>query len=1542
MSLKENAQAGVESVPAMLTRLQALGVHLWSEDGQLRFKAPAGVLSETLRSEIKVAREALLRHLERAAGRRLEADIKARHAPFPLTDLQLAYLVGRTRLYDYGGVGCHSYIELDLPAIDAAALEQAWHRLILRHDMLRAVVSPEGHQAVLRHVALPALRHLDVRGIGAAAAAAALAGVREEMGQRCYVTDQWPLHELRLSSHDGGAVLHFSIDLLIADFASIQIMLAELGQFYHQPALQPEPLQIGYRDLVLAQRAAGADAQAAARMERDRLYWHGRIDAGFPAPPELPVLTREERALTEAEPVRFERLHFELAPQQWQSLRARAAACGNTTSSVVLSAFADILGRWSRRQQFCLNLTLLNRPALHPDVNRVVGDFIAVNVLAVEPQPQTSFSARAAQLQQRLLQDMEHGSFTGIDVLRELSQRNGRQTIVPVVFTSTVGVSGEGLDGNDFMQGASLRYGITQTPQVWLDCQVTERGATLHVDWDVRGGVFKAGVIGPAFAAFTDLLERLADGDAAWQARQGVPLPAATQAVRAAVNRSWRAPSEDLLHSGFCRQVQAAPEAVALVADERAWSYGELGAWAARIAALLRHAGCDAAKAAPVAIVLDKGAAQIAAVLGALLAGASYVPLDARQPRLRRDAILADVGAQFVLSDTAQLAAHPGDTWPARLQCIAVDGLEQGSHAAAALRQALAQPTLHPDRPAYILYTSGTTGVPKGVVVSHRAALNTVADINRRFAVGAADRVLGLANFNFDLSVWDMFGAFNAGAALVLPQAQRRGDPGHWAELAAAHKVTLWNSVPAQMQMLMSLIDGQPGVAAQLATLRLVMLSGDWIPLSLPPQLRARCPAARLVSLGGPTETAIWCVWHPIGESAPGAASIPYGTPLDNHRLYILNDSLEDCPDWVAGQMYIGGAGLALGYANDAARTAQSFIDHPLSGERLYRSGDMGRYRPDGVIEILGREDRQVKILGHRIELGEVEAAALAQPGVGQAAALVLAGPSLALAVVAAAGAGEAQLAGLRAGMAARLPDYMVPVQIRQLEALPLSVNGKIDRNALGALLAAAPAGPARVYQAPRTDGIEGALAAVWCELLGLERVARDDDFFQIGGSSLSAIALLSKLMAQGHAVDIELIFGNTLFHDMAQALERSRERENAFLAGIDLDAIAATALAGVGAASPHDPAQPPRRLLLTGATGYLGIYTLAALLAGGAYEIHCLVRCDDVAAGRQRLRQAAAQKGLRLDADAAQLHIVCGDVAQERLGVDAERYRWLSEHIDCIVHGASMINLMDPLARLYPTNVLGAARIIELAATARVKPVHYISTIAVHHALPEGAPEPVAETVAASDAWAQLRLTYEQSKTMAEQLFYRARLAGIPVNVLRPGTITWDSGLHSDRQDGAGPYINDDAFLKFYRACLAVSAYPRSALTINIVPVDYVARAIACVVASATGASTNYHLVSQSSIPVDQVYRALGEMGCVFDALDFPQWKARLQDSFVEGFVNLYFRDGMDSGGHHQYASDALRQVLERHGVAGFEVGPDYLALLYRQFNNAVAGVAP
>ena len=292
-----------------------------------------------------------------------------------------------------------------------------------------------------------------------------------------------------------------------------------------------------------------------------------------------------------------------------------------------------------------------------------------------------------------------------------------------------------------------------------------------------------------------------------------------------------------------------------------------------------------------------------------------------------------------------------------------------------------------PDDLAYVIYTSGSTGKPKGVMVSHASALNTLVDVNRRFGVKCDDRVFGLANLGFDLSVFDIFGLLSVGGCLVLPDAARRSDPSHWADLIARHQVTLWNSVPAQLQMLEHFLAGSPELA--LPSLRLALLSGDWIPLGLPQEVRRHIPQLELVSLGGATEAAIWSIFHTIGASETQLRSIPYGRPLANQQFHVFGEGWRACPELVSGELYIGGAGLAIGYLGDAEQTAERFVTHPDTCERLYRTGDLGRYLRDGSIEFLGREDDQVKIRGHRVELAEVEAALLTHPAVGEVAVIV-------------------------------------------------------------------------------------------------------------------------------------------------------------------------------------------------------------------------------------------------------------------------------------------------------------------------------------------------------------------------------------------------------------------------------------------------------------------------------------------------------------------------------------------------------------------------
>lgn len=296
---------------------------------------------------------------------------------------------------------------------------------------------------------------------------------------------------------------------------------------------------------------------------------------------------------------------------------------------------------------------------------------------------------------------------------------------------------------------------------------------------------------------------------------------------------------------------------------------------------------------------------------------------------------MADAGVRTVLT---QSWLAETDDLPAHLSSTAVDSLPEGVGSG--------RPRAHrdPDDLAYVIYTSGSTGTPKGVMISHRAALNTVQDINRRYAVTEQDRVLGIAGLSFDLSVYDLFGTLSVGATLVLPQAERRGDPSHWAELIRDFGVTVWNSVPGQLHMLCDWLRAEP--PADDSTPRLALISGDWVPVALPDEARAVLPGLEVISLGGATEGSIWSIAHPVGEVDTARPSIPYGKPLTNQRFAVLDKQLRPCPEWVPGELYIAGAGVALGYLGDEERTAERFIEHPADGERIYRTGDLDAVSP--------------------------------------------------------------------------------------------------------------------------------------------------------------------------------------------------------------------------------------------------------------------------------------------------------------------------------------------------------------------------------------------------------------------------------------------------------------------------------------------------------------------------------------------------------------------------------------------------------------------
>ncbi|MFI9154630.1 amino acid adenylation domain-containing protein [Streptomyces sp. NPDC053367] len=1120
----------------LLVELRRRGVRLRLVEGRLDVLARPGALTPELREELRDRREELMAALDgvgpRETGRELVARPAERHEPFPLTDIQHAYWVGRGNALELGGVSTHIYFELEREGLDRDRLTESLRRVIARHDMLRAVISPDGTQRVLPEVPPYEIEFADLRGLAPEEQQRRREEIRAEMDHQVLPAHRWPLFDIRASRTDDRVLrLHISLDTLILDGASMYLLFRDWRRFYEDPGWSPAPLELSYRDHVLAE----ARAEEGARYRRAREYWLGRLDE-LPPAPALPLAKAPSAVAT----TRFGHRHGELPPTRWDAVKSTARRLGLTPSAVLMTLYAEVLRLWSEQPDFTLDVTLFNRPQGHPELPGLIGDFTSVTLLEVRERPGSAFAERVSAVQRQLMRDLEHAEFSGVRVMRELSRRGGSGpgATMPVVFTSAL-VLGGGEDASSGIRffGEEV-YGVTQTPQVWLDHQVTEERGALLFNWDAVEELFPEGVLDDMFALYCRALERLADDASLWEADAGqlVALPQRQAVQRARVNNTAAPIPARTLGDLVEERARTCPDAVAVLTEDTRLGYGEVTAVAHRLAHRLLDLGV--APNTLVGVVMDKGPEQVPAVLGVVQSGAAYLPVDPQWPEARRSKLLRLGGARVVLT-TPRLREEL--TWPDDVVLVTAEDPEVRAASTAPPRVRVS-----PDDLAYVIFTSGSTGEPKGVMIDHRGAANTVQDINARFGVGPDDRVLALSALGFDLSVYDVFGVLAAGGALVMPSPARLHDPAHWRRLAAEHRVTVWNSVPALMQAWTEAPDEPAG---REVPLRLALLSGDWIPVGLPDAARALHPGLEVISLGGATEASIWSVFRPVGEVPAHWTRIPYGKPLANQTLHVYDDLWRPRPVWSTGEICIGGTGLAKGYWGDPERTAERFVTHPVTGERLYRTGDLGRCLPDGDIEFLGRRDFQVKLNGYRIELGEIEAALREQPGVAEALAAVRGNPRTGraqlVAYLVARPGGTPEAAALREALQQLLPSYMVPHHYVLLERLPLSANGKVDRAALPDPwpAAEAPAAPS----APR-EGTERLLLELWARALGHEDFGVEDNFFELGGDSLHAVRILAEVrgrfgLEQDAEDDLEMLFDHPTVRELARAVDERLRR---------------------------------------------------------------------------------------------------------------------------------------------------------------------------------------------------------------------------------------------------------------------------------------------------------------------------------------------------------------------------------------------------------------
>jgi mycobactin phenyloxazoline synthetase len=1029
-------------------------------------------------------------------------------APFPLATMQHAYWIGRSDEQELGGVAAHLYVEFDGGTVDPGRLENAVSDLVNAHPMLRTRFLPDGTQQTMPAPARPVFSVVDLRGQTSDMVETALAEIRDRKTHQRLDIEYGQVIDIMLTlCGQTRSRLHLDVDMLAGDAMSYRVLVSDLAELYRGATLPA--VGYSYRRYRTERRQNGAVR------EGDRNWWQQRLPE-MPGPPELPTVPVGDRT----DPHRTARHHHWMAPDAKQRLVAGAHQRGITPAMALAAVFADTIGGWSTQSKFLLNVPLFHRESVHPDIGRVVGDFTSSIMLEVDVSQDMSVVDRARQMQRAMYESGSHASYSGLEVLRDLGRYRGEPVLAPVVFTSALDL-GELFADNVIETFGEPVWIISQGPQVLLDVQVTELRDGLLLNWDARESAFPRGLIDAMFARFTEAVERLAVGDAGWDAEAAVRLPTAQAEVRAAINATDGPVSGRCLHQGFFEHAAANPDAPAVVWGlydaEGAWSYGDLADRALAVAGALRSRGVRPGDA--VAIQLPRGRDQVLAVLGVLAAGGTYVPIGFDQPDARRAKILetADVVAALMSNGADMNAGIP---------CLSIDAARDYS-------EPLPAPVF-PDTGtiAYVLFTSGSTGQPKGVDVPHGAAMNTIDALNEWFEVGSNDRVLALSALEFDLSVFDIFATFSAGGTLVAIDSEQQSTAALWVKLLRRHRVSILNCVPSMLDMILDLGGEELG-----DSLRAVILGGDWVGANLARRLATLVPGCRFSGLAGATETAIHStICEVIDEPPAHWATVPFGIPLRNVRCRVVSPSGRDCPDWVPGEFWVGGANVAAGYRNDPQRTAERFVEY--DGIRWYKTGDLARYWPDGTIEFLGRADDQVQIRGYRVELGEVESALRTVPGVRHVVATVIGTSAPKLAAAIAGDPGE--VGDVTAAVAHLLPNYMVPTRTVFFEQIPLTSNGKLDRHAVAALLE--PETSALEDGAPRND-VQAAFADIVAEVLGVDLLGVHDDFFALGGDSVLATTVIARvrdLLEIDHALVADLYATRTV----AGLAERLDKRE--------------------------------------------------------------------------------------------------------------------------------------------------------------------------------------------------------------------------------------------------------------------------------------------------------------------------------------------------------------------------------------------------------------
>ena len=1377
-------------------------------------------------------------------------------------------------------------------ALDVAAMLRALADIVQQHAVLRTIVQDvhgRPMQVVLPAVALR-LPIVEVEEAGLDEAVA-------EEATRTFDVHSGPLLRaliLRVAPQDQAIVI--SAHRLVADQRSIDLVAGELFSRYRALLAGSESAVTPAADFEeYARRQASWLSTPQAREQLAR--WRDDL---IDVPP-LRIATVKARPLAKTFPGLTRSVALD--PPGSAAVVELATRQGVSPGTVVLAAYVLLLSRASGQRDFAVGLPGHGRwdtesaSTIGPLENALPVRFrVATEQTFTQLLTAVTAAVTTAEGAGRVPFDL---------IVQEVNPpRDLSQTPLFQVAFSARDASDEPDKGTDL----KLRRLVVDTHYVTHDIETAADFTTTGLVLRLTGNadLFDAATL----SAMLERLHLLLTGAATDPGRKVRDIPMLTEAERERAISDWNRtednhPRDVCFHELFERQSAASPSSLAVRSGSVDLTYGELNARANRLAHELRAHGIG--PESRVAIEADRSVHSVVALLGVLKAGGAYVPINLEAPAERVRTVLTDAQAAALVRAPDSAENMVWATFGLPTVTVPADSNEDPGTPDTGVR---------PHHLAYVIYTSGSTGQPKGVAVEHR---QIVASTAARWAYEDPAYDLLTLPLTFDAAAGGLHWALSRGGATVIPTEQEAHDPRLMALLIRRQPITHINSMHAHYKLILDATRTE-----DLAALRFVDVGGEALPPSLIAEHYRRNPQALLCNCYGPTEATVWATAHDC-TPRDAAGVVPIGRPVRNTRIYLLDDDLVVVPPGIPGEIWIGGEGVARGYLNGPAATAARFVPDPFAGTpgaRMYRTGDFARYRPDGIIEFLGRSDDQIKVRGFRVELGEIEKQLGSHPGVTRACA-VLHDDGLHQRLVGyftAVSGSRIEGEDLQKYLVSRLPDYMIPAIFIGLDEMPLTPGGKVDRRALPSPAMSAGDG----YVEPRT-AVEDVVAKIFAELLGQPKVSATADFFKSGGDSLLMARMLNHLMRRYDVgVSLEEIFRVPTVAGIAYAIENQQQlRED-----IDADVTAVVQLDALRAELQLDPVvRPdglphadwlnPTNVLVTGATGYIGAFVVTELLKQTDATVHCLVRAENDEQAFARI-EAAMRGFLTWDESYRdRVRAVAGDLGEPHLGLSPQRLDEFADSLDAIYHSGALVNFVYSYEALRAPNVEGTVELLRLATRRKLKAVHHISTMDVW--IGTHAKRPFLE-VELNERPKLIPTSYARSKWVSEKLVSVAASRGVPIGIYRPWLIM------GHRETGVAH--TTDYLLVALKGYLEIGVLPSYNDLVNAVPVDFLAESIVRIARTEEATRRVYfHIGNLSPAPMLQIYEWVKSFGYDLPIVEYQDARHR---ALRVGPENPLFPLAPVLGG----GNETLRETM---GVETFQsIDP---TMECRNFAEALAG---